>query len=144
MQFPMNIGLHRSSFLGLALALTHALAVVAVLAPPWPAALKATLLAGIGVSAILAWRRRLQVVDRLRLLDDGRLECRLAGEEGFVEASLRGTATVHPWLTVVHLEIGGRRRAIVVLPDSMQTEDFRRLRVWLRWRAAFSETENAA
>jgi hypothetical protein len=28
----------------------------------------------------------------------------------------------------------GRRRSAVVLPDSLDPDAFRRLRVWLRWR----------
>lgn len=64
---------------------------------------------------------------------------------GDVELVLRNGKTVRvqpcadtvvtPWLTVLQLraEPTGARYRLVILPDSMDTEDFRRLRVWLKW-----------
>lgn len=38
---------------------------------------------------------------------------------------------------ILRMRIPGRRRAssLLILPDSLPEQDFRRLRVWLRWRA---------
>lgn len=144
MQFPITIGLHRSSFLAVAIAAAHLAAAVVVLVPSWSTELKAASLAGVTFSAIWAWRWRRPLVDGLRLFDDGRLECRLAGGTDFLQAELLPSATVHPWLTVVPLKIDGRNKlAVVVPPDSTHPEDFRRLRIWLRWRAEFSAARDA-
>jgi toxin CptA len=46
-----------------------------------------------------------------------------------------GSSYVSPWLTVLNLRLDGRRLAmhVVLLPDALDHDDFRRLRVWLRW-----------
>lgn len=46
-----------------------------------------------------------------------------------------GTSTVGAMLTVLNIALAGRRLPLhVVLPgDSLAADDFRRLRVWLRW-----------
>ena len=43
---------------------------------------------------------------------------------------------VTAFLTVVNLRVaqGRRIRSVVILPDCMAADDYRRLRVWLRWR----------
>jgi hypothetical protein len=50
-------------------------------------------------------------------------------------AHVRSAVVPVPWLAVVTLRDAlGRRRSAVVLPDSLDREAFRRLRLWLRWR----------
>jgi toxin CptA len=53
-----------------------------------------------------------------------------------VEASLLGTSFVSPYLAVLNLKPGNSRlaRHIVLLPDSLEKEEFRQLRVLLRWK----------
>jgi toxin CptA len=53
-----------------------------------------------------------------------------------VEGELSGSSYVSPALTIVVLQPRGRgrtRRAII-LPDSVDARDFRRLRIWMRWK----------
>jgi toxin CptA len=52
------------------------------------------------------------------------------------EAALLGSSFVSPYLTVLNLHSEGGRfaRHLVILPDAVNAEDFRRLRVWLKWR----------
>ena len=47
-----------------------------------------------------------------------------------------GSTYVMPYLTVLQLQQKGGRaiNRIALLPDSLQAEDFRKLRVWLRWK----------
>jgi toxin CptA len=47
-----------------------------------------------------------------------------------------GSSFVSPPLTVPNLRsgVGHRTRAVLVAPDSLDPDSFRRLRVWLRWR----------
>lgn len=54
-------------------------------------------------------------------------------------AELMPGAIVHPWLTVVRLKTdGGRMCTLIATVDNLEREDFRRLRVFLRWQADFS------
>jgi toxin CptA len=49
-------------------------------------------------------------------------------------------AIVHPWLTVVHFRDDDATRYVVIATvDSMHPDDFRRFRVFLRWRVKFAE-----
>jgi hypothetical protein len=54
------------------------------------------------------------------------------------EARVLGSSFVSPVLTILNLKVAGARlrRSVVVAPDSLPPDDFRRLRVWLRWRRA--------
>jgi len=76
----------------------------------------------------------------LRLDADCRCEFQtLAGV--WHEAVLLGSSFVAPHLTVLNLKPAGGRLAkhLVILPDAIDAEDFRRLRVWLKWRCSKME-----
>lgn len=91
-------------------------------------------LAGLGLvalSAILALRRRPPV--RLRCLADGNL-LMAEGADDWQLVEIRAGSLVSPMCTVLRLRIEGRARAMVVLADSLDGDDYRRLRVWLRWK----------
>lgn len=144
MQLPIIIGLHRS-FLGLAgSVVAHGAAIAGIVSTPWSFWLKAILFLGLAGSMALSRPLWSPKIRGLRLLGDGAMECRLAGEEGWLVAELMSGATVHPWLTVIRLKLAEGMVAAVVLPDSATTEEFRRLRVWLRWRADFNPGKDAA
>jgi toxin CptA len=51
------------------------------------------------------------------------------------EGRLLGSSYVSPWLTILDLRPAGARglRHVVIVPDAVDPDDFRRLRVWLRW-----------
>ncbi len=59
---------------------------------------------------------------------------RLVYADGVAQtAELQGDSYVHPWLVVLNFSLQPKGRASVVLfPDSLHEEDFRRLRVRLR------------
>ncbi|MBS1188951.1 MAG: hypothetical protein H6R10_743 [Rhodocyclaceae bacterium] len=144
MQLPITIGLHRSFFLGAGLVGAPGLAVVAILLPPWQPWIKGLLVAGIAGLAAISWRLRMPKVTAVRLFGDGRMAYRQAGGEEFLAAELLAGATVHPWLTVFRLKSAESTTTVAVLPDSTTGEEFRRLRVWLRWKAEFSPGSDAA
>ena len=137
MRFPIVIGLRRSRVLGTALVAVAVLAGVATLASPWAPSVRGFNLAAICIIASLAWRRLEPGLSAIRLEQDGRIFVAAAGDTKLVEAELLAGATVHPWLTVVRLKTAdhGKHRLIVAV-DSTKPDDFRRLRVFLRWRAA--------
>jgi toxin CptA len=137
-QFPITIGLHRSfllEFFGICLFLVAAGSIVA--GPwhdPWPHLLFGLLF----VAALIFCRQLRQPVHSLRLAKDGSISLRFCGRDAaFYPVCLLAPATVLPWLCVLHIEYGGHRFRLRVLPDSIAPEDFRRLRVWLKWRATF-------
>lgn len=78
------------------------------------------------------WRHSLIA---LRLDADGRCEFQTRAG-AWREAALLGSSFVAPYLTVLNLKPAGDRLAkhLVILPDAVDAEDFRRLRVWLKWR----------
>lgn len=136
MQFPITIGLRRSFLLD-CVVLFVAMAVTAfVCFFPRPVWLIAGLVLSVWLLTALAWRRLRPPFVALRLLSDGRLEGQLPRTTDFLPLCCLPGATVHPLLTVLRLkpESGGPIRVLVVVGDSTGADDFRRLRVFLRWR----------
>ncbi len=80
-----------------------------------------------------AWRTPMPLA--LRLHPDGTLQWRNTAQ-AWQGADVLPHSSVHPLLCVVAFRPEGERgaRAAVFLPDSLDAEDYRRLRVWLRWR----------
>ena len=84
-----------------------------------------------------AWLADTRSVVAIDLSD--RLECEAEERNGRrIAGSVLGTSFVAPWLVVINLKVERRlfARAIVVMPDAVDRETFRALRVWLRWRRA--------
>ena len=55
---------------------------------------------------------------------------------GWIECEVLGSTYVISFLTILNLKRtdSGRITRAVILPDSLDAEDFRKLRVWLRWK----------
>jgi toxin CptA len=88
--------------------------------------------------ASVAWQLRASVrnarITGLELRPDGSASVRVAGD--WRDASLAPGGVALPWLVVVPLRFGdGERLRLVLLPDSADADDLRRLRMVLRWRA---------
>jgi toxin CptA len=77
----------------------------------------------------------------LQLKGDGAVLTTRAGNE--LVCKVLGDSFVTPYLTVLNLRPEGARfaHALIILPDSLETESFRRLRVRLKWDA---QTEDPA
>ena len=127
--------------LALALSAAHVVAVALVWLAgiPVPGKAVATLAAGASLVYFMA---------RYATLHDPRavvaLECRDTGEIGlryrrgdWAECALLGSTFVSAALTIVRVrpQGGWRARQIVLVADNVDPEAFRRLRVWLRWKA---------
>jgi toxin CptA len=68
-------------------------------------------------------------------------DCRCAVQTrhgDWLEARLLPSSFVAPYLTVLNLRVAGRRfpAHVTILPDAIDGEDFRRLRVLLRWKCS--------
>ena len=145
MQFPIIIGLHRSRFLDGALIFTTLVAIAVVLALPYSTIIRLLIALLIAIASYHSWRKLKPTLSAIRLERAGQVLVSEAGSTDFLEVELTPGATVHPWLTVVRLQIvSGKGHVLIVLADSLRTEDFRRLRVFLRWRAKFSSPVGGA
>ena len=140
MQLPVTLTLHPSRRLSLLLLAVHGGALGLVAAVPLSPWIKLILLLGVLWSA---WRAANNIQGRQRIVHltlhgDGLMEYRrFSGQGG--ESRIHPHTTVMPWLTVVLLRSGRRLEPLeplVLLPDSLAGEEFRKLRLWLRWQAA--------
>ncbi len=58
-------------------------------------------------------------------------------------AEVAGDSLVGAWLTILNLKADGQRRTVLLTGDSTEAEDYRRLRVWLRWGVAADRAGDA-
>jgi toxin CptA len=144
MQPARVIVLRPSPTLALLIALVHGGGLACL--PPVALAvwIKLALAAALGVSLVLSLRRMAllrapNAIVELVLGSDGTLQFVQENGQGGNAAVLADSA-VHALMTVVRLQPEGERwaRSVVVLPDSTDGEQFRRLRIWLRWQAALN------
>lgn len=129
---PLSVSINPSRRLLLIQSVAHVTAAGAVLSavlPPW---LAAVLLVLIGAS--LAHQRRRSVTVGLVLGGDGRLQ--IVGADGTAtEIVVHPHTLVLSFLVVLLFRQEGRLRSLTLLTDSLEHEDFRQLRLWLRWCA---------
>jgi toxin CptA len=80
-----------------------------------------------------AWLAAPSSAVALKLEDEHAVLTTRAG--GQVEGTLLADSFVTPWLTVLNVLPQDARiaRSIVILPDTLDAESFRQLRVWLKW-----------
>ncbi|MBS1139663.1 MAG: hypothetical protein H6R13_1116 [Proteobacteria bacterium] len=139
MQFPITIGLHRSRFLDGALISITLIALGITVALPYSEIIRLLLVLLITIGSYDASRKLSPALAGIRLERSGQIFISEAGSDEFYEAELMPNATVNPRLTIIRLRPpNGRKHLLVLSADSMRSDDFRRLRVFLRWRAKFS------
>ena len=85
-------------------------------------------------------RLRPSRITGLRLRAPDRLDCTLSDGSRLV-LELQPESAVLSRLIVLRLRLGEARRlsSLVLLPDQMSAEQFRLLRLWLRWRTESKE-----
>ena len=103
----------------------------------WGLPLNGLLKLGLSVLLFASWfvlRKRLAQthIVALRVNIKGEFSVQQRGGEWLV-ASVLVSSFVMPWLTILQLKIADKREYLVLLPDALDADDFRRLRVWLRW-----------
>ncbi len=82
-----------------------------------------------------AWLRSAQSVVSLRLTGKHVCQARLLSDD-CLDYTIDNGTFVAPYLTVLCLKTNRylQRRTVVILPDGIDSESFRQLRVWLRWK----------
>jgi len=129
---PLSVSIkpsHRLLLIQSAAHVTAAGAVLSAALPPWMAAIFLIL-----IGASLAYQRRRSVAMGLVLGGDGRIQ--IVGADGTAtEIVVHPHTLVLSFLVVLLFRQEGRLRSLTLLADSLEHEDFRQLRLWLRWRA---------
>lgn len=136
---PLTITLKPSPRLAWLLGIAHAAAAGAVSVLELPAWLTVALVVALAAHGVLQTLRLalLRRADAVVAVEAGRASgVPFRTRNGTWQAAqLLGSTYVSPALTVLNLKPVGARRArhVVILPDAVDADDFRRLRVWLRW-----------
>lgn len=129
----VHVELRRSRFLFFLIILLHGLAMASLFALPCPLYVRFLLCLPVVWSARHSLRPA--TLSALRLSAANELDC--ADFQGqWQTLDILPGSTVFPWLIVLNLREpeGERQQALVLLPDQMPKETFRRLQRHLRWR----------
>ena len=138
---PLYVALKPSRRFALGLGLAHLAAAAAIVAtglPLWLALAAGSALLVHGV-VVIARTALLRSRGAVVALEAGRGETLpfMTRDGVWHEGRILGSTYVAPYLTVLNISDYGSRRAyhVPIMPDGIDPEDFRRLRVWLRWGA---------
>jgi toxin CptA len=86
------------------------------------------------------WRfallRSRQSIVAVELSGEGNCACQMANGK-WQAGKLLGSSFVSPGLTILNLRLIDARitRSVVIVADNIRAEDFRQLRIWLRWKS---------
>lgn len=126
--------------LAAATCVVHCLAAVLLWLVPLPVSGKAAVTLAIAVSLVFFLARdaalhAANAIIALEIGDDDSVSYQTRDGE-WVICELLDSSYVSPGLTIVNLLPHGRRRTrrVILLPDNVAPRDFRRLRMWMRWK----------
>ena len=135
----LRIAIGPSRILAVVLAVAHlaALAVTFIVTlPAWARFLIATTIMVSGTWSICraALQRSANAIVELEVGEGGHISCRTRDSQRR-EGEVLSSSFISPWLTVLNLRLAGAARArhVVILPDNVEKDTFRRLRVLLKW-----------
>ena len=147
MQLPISIGLRRSRIADGILLLVATSIVAAWSFWPQPLGIRLVGALILFIGACLIHRQLEPALKIIRLDSTGGIAGSSTSGAGAKQETLYllPGAVVHPWLTVARLRDGhGRHYIILATTDSMDSNDFRRFRVFLRWRIKFNDLTDDA
>ena len=135
----LPIVLNRSRYLAAALLCAHIATGTVLfslhLALAWKCVLALLVVASLGHAMQLhVWLTARRSLTTFHLHDREYASVRLR-DGTWCDARILGTTFISPFLTVINMRLSGevRPRHVLVLPDSLPGEDYRRVRVALRW-----------
>ena len=135
-----NISVSPSVRLAIALCAAHLVAAGLLWLVPVPALVKGTVTLAIAISLVYFLARdaalhAANAIVALELKSGGGISFRTR-DGSWVDSELSDSSYVSPNLTIVVLRPrgAGRTRRAIILPDSVDARDFRRLRMWMRWK----------
>lgn len=137
----LKLSIGRSGYLAGLLLLAHAGAMALLWPLAMPAWGKAVVILAMIASLVfflahVALLRTPEAVVAIEIKEGGEIVIQTRRGE-WRACRLSSGSYVSPWLTILVLAQDNRRSAhyVVITPDNVDAEDFRRLRVWLRWAA---------
>lgn len=135
-----NISVRPSVRLAIGLCAAHLAAAGLLWLLPLPLLAKGAVTMAIAFSLVYLLARdaalhAANAIVALELKDSGGIAFRTR-DGSWVDSELSDSSYVSPGLTIVVLRPHGTRRTrrAVILPDSVDARDFRRLRMWMRWK----------
>lgn len=133
-----------SVLIAIAVSLVHLAATGVLWLVPIPVLGKAVLTFAIAISLVFFMARDAALhaahsIVALELGEKGEIACQTRRGE-WLDCELLGSSYVSPQMTVVNLRPRGwwRARKVILVPDNVDPRDFRRLRMWLRWKSGES------
>jgi hypothetical protein len=139
---PLALRLYASPRLGIFSLGAHLFAFAAVLDAGIPWVIRGLLVVAVGVSLVHVWRRHVariepSAVRSMRLTGEGSVECEFASS-AVRAAMIAGSPFIHPWLVLLRIRTDdGVVHPIVIARDAARSDEFHRLRVYLRqWRGS--------
>ena len=145
-----HIPVRPSVLIAVAVSILHVAAGGVLWIVPIPVAGKAVVTLAIAVSLIYFMARDAALhaarsIVALELRDDGAIACQTR-DGAWLECTLLDSSYVAPGMTVVNLQARGwlGYRRVILVPDNVDAEDFRRLRTWLRWRGSAVKPDTVA
>jgi len=145
-----RISVRPSVLIAVAISILHVGAAAVVWLVPIPVLGKAVFTLAIAVSLIYFMARDAALhasrsIVALELREEGGIACQTRNG-AWLECELLGSSYVAPGMTIINLRARGWMgyRRVILVPDNVDVEDFRRLRTWLRWRAAGVKTDTLA
>lgn len=135
-----HISVSPSVRLAIALCMAHLAAAGLLWLVPIAALGKGTFTVAIAVSLVYFLARyavlhAANAIVALELKSGGGISFHTRGGK-WVDCELSGSSYVSPGLTIVNLlpRGRGRTRHVILVPDNVDPRDFRRLRMWMRWK----------
>lgn len=135
-----RISVAPSVLIAFAISAVHLPAAALLWLLPLPVIVQATLTMACAISLIFFMGRDAALhapgsIISLELKESGAIACQTRNGD-WVECELLGSTFVSPQMTVINLRPRGwrRSRAVILVPDNVHPRDFRRLRIWLRWK----------
>lgn len=142
MQLPITIGLRRSRILSFGLIILAACAITVSLVSPLTTEFKLANTVFIAIFFMVSWRQLTPDYQAIRLEQDGSISIQSLGQDSFVLVEVAQNLTVHPWLTLFRVTTPvGRVHTLIATVDTLENQNFRRLRVFLRWRLPSAPTK---
>jgi toxin CptA len=134
----LRVTLSASVYLSIAFTVAHAAAAVIVLRLAVSFWIELGLLAALATSLVRALRYHalLKSRDAVTAIDIGEQDATVYSRDvRYEHACVLGTTYVSALLTVLNLRVPGRMRPrhVILVPDNVDAETFRQLRVRLRW-----------
>lgn len=136
----LKVSLRPSWILAAILVIAHGAAIAVIALVSVPLWLQLIAIAGLAASLIFEIRQTVllrapDAVVALEIAFDDALSIQTRRGD-WIRCDVLGSTYVTHYLAIVNLrdEGSGRVRRAVILPDSVDAEEFRNLRVWLRWK----------